>query len=165
MLVSQESPKKCISPEHSPRPFTIMFFLADDTIEIREQYPLNCGRRVVTSASKRFQCTGSRRARFTGRLWGKNVSCFALFCLSKEQEAHAPSKWTLLATGHSFPLQLNVPYVTARSAGSLAGTTSRSSSDGERCRWAPTRSRDLRRKRERRTSSSFEREVQLTTLV
>jgi hypothetical protein len=22
-----------------------MFFLADDTIEIREQYPLNCGRR------------------------------------------------------------------------------------------------------------------------
>ena len=26
------------------RPFTIMFFLADDTLEISEQYPLNCGR-------------------------------------------------------------------------------------------------------------------------
>ena len=26
------------------RPFRIMFFLADDTMEISEQYPLNCGR-------------------------------------------------------------------------------------------------------------------------
>jgi hypothetical protein len=26
------------------RPFIILYFLADDTMEIREQYPLNCGR-------------------------------------------------------------------------------------------------------------------------
>jgi hypothetical protein len=26
------------------RPFIVLFFLADDTVEIREQYPLNCGR-------------------------------------------------------------------------------------------------------------------------
>eukprot|EP00913_Durusdinium_trenchii_P019847 g18655.t1 len=32
------------TPQFERRPFTIMFFLADDTIEIREQYPLNCGR-------------------------------------------------------------------------------------------------------------------------
>merc|ERR1711904_402788 len=30
--------------QYERRPFTIMFFLADDTVEIREQYPLNCGR-------------------------------------------------------------------------------------------------------------------------
>ncbi|CAE7679512.1 EFHC1 [Symbiodinium microadriaticum] len=32
------------TPQFERRPFTIMFFLADDMIEIREQYPLNCGR-------------------------------------------------------------------------------------------------------------------------
>eukprot|EP00747_Dinoflagellata_sp_TGD_P211066 gnl/TRDRNA2_/TRDRNA2_84270_c1_seq1.p1 gnl/TRDRNA2_/TRDRNA2_84270_c1~~gnl/TRDRNA2_/TRDRNA2_84270_c1_seq1.p1 ORF type:complete len:576 (-),score=143.73 gnl/TRDRNA2_/TRDRNA2_84270_c1_seq1:146-1732(-) len=26
------------------RPFTLLFYLGDDTVEIREQYPLNCGR-------------------------------------------------------------------------------------------------------------------------
>merc|ERR1712070_959702 len=30
--------------QYERRPFTIMLFLADDTVEIREQYPLNCGR-------------------------------------------------------------------------------------------------------------------------
>jgi len=32
------------TPQFERRPFTIMFFLADDQLEIREQYPLNCGR-------------------------------------------------------------------------------------------------------------------------
>jgi hypothetical protein len=32
------------TPQFERRPFTILFFLADDTIEIRELYPLNCGR-------------------------------------------------------------------------------------------------------------------------
>jgi len=32
------------TPQFERRPFIIMFFLADDTIEIREMYPLNCGR-------------------------------------------------------------------------------------------------------------------------
>jgi len=31
-------------PQHERRPFVILYFLADDTVEIREQYPLNCGR-------------------------------------------------------------------------------------------------------------------------
>merc|ERR1711904_389385 len=30
--------------QYERRPFTIMLFLADNTVEIREQYPLNCGR-------------------------------------------------------------------------------------------------------------------------
>ncbi|KAF4667259.1 EF-hand domain (C-terminal) containing [Perkinsus chesapeaki] len=30
--------------QYERRPFTIFYFLSDDTIEIREQYPLNCGR-------------------------------------------------------------------------------------------------------------------------
>jgi hypothetical protein len=30
--------------QYERRPFTLMFFLADNTVEIREQYPLNCGR-------------------------------------------------------------------------------------------------------------------------
>jgi hypothetical protein len=32
------------TPQYERRPFTIMFFLANNTVEIREQYPLNCGR-------------------------------------------------------------------------------------------------------------------------
>lgn len=32
------------TPQFERRPFTLMFFLADDKIEIRESYPLNCGR-------------------------------------------------------------------------------------------------------------------------
>jgi len=32
------------TPQFERRPFTILFFLADDTIQIREMYPLNCGR-------------------------------------------------------------------------------------------------------------------------
>lgn len=32
------------TPQFERRPFTILFFLADDTLEIRELYPLNCGR-------------------------------------------------------------------------------------------------------------------------
>merc|ERR1719191_2660606 len=32
------------TPQYERRPFTILFFLADNTVEIREQYPLNCGR-------------------------------------------------------------------------------------------------------------------------
>lgn len=32
------------TPIFERRPFTILFFLADDQVEIREQYPLNCGR-------------------------------------------------------------------------------------------------------------------------
>merc|ERR1719345_497792 len=32
------------TPQYERRPFTLLFFLADDTVEIREQYPLNCGR-------------------------------------------------------------------------------------------------------------------------
>uniref|UniRef100_A0A7S0B7I4 EF-hand domain-containing protein 1 n=1 Tax=Pyrodinium bahamense TaxID=73915 RepID=A0A7S0B7I4_9DINO len=32
------------TPQFERRPFVILFFLADDTIEIREMYPLNCGR-------------------------------------------------------------------------------------------------------------------------
>jgi Ca2+-binding EF-hand superfamily protein len=31
-------------PTFERRPFVILYFLADDTLEIREQYPLNCGR-------------------------------------------------------------------------------------------------------------------------
>mmetsp|Transcript_81867 Transcript_81867/g.228093 ORF Transcript_81867/g.228093 Transcript_81867/m.228093 type:complete len:747 (+) Transcript_81867:82-2322(+) len=31
-------------PQFERRPFVILYFLADDTVEIREQYPLNCGR-------------------------------------------------------------------------------------------------------------------------
>jgi Ca2+-binding EF-hand superfamily protein len=33
-----------MTAQYECRPFTIMYFLADDTVEIREQYPLNCGR-------------------------------------------------------------------------------------------------------------------------
>merc|ERR1719502_2045428 len=33
-----------LTAQYECRPFTIMYFLADDTVEIREQYPLNCGR-------------------------------------------------------------------------------------------------------------------------
>jgi len=32
------------TPQFERRPFILMFFLADDTMEIREMYPLNCGR-------------------------------------------------------------------------------------------------------------------------
>lgn len=32
------------TPTFERRPFVILFFLADDTIELREMYPLNCGR-------------------------------------------------------------------------------------------------------------------------
>mmetsp|Transcript_135835 Transcript_135835/g.240149 ORF Transcript_135835/g.240149 Transcript_135835/m.240149 type:complete len:755 (+) Transcript_135835:111-2375(+) len=32
------------TPQFERRPFTLLFFLADDTMEIREMYPLNCGR-------------------------------------------------------------------------------------------------------------------------
>lgn len=32
------------TPQFERRPFTLLFFLADDTVEIRELYPLNCGR-------------------------------------------------------------------------------------------------------------------------
>lgn len=32
------------TPTFERRPFIILYFLADDTMEIREQYPLNCGR-------------------------------------------------------------------------------------------------------------------------
>jgi Ca2+-binding EF-hand superfamily protein len=32
------------TPQYERRPFTILFFLSDDTVEIREKYPLNCGR-------------------------------------------------------------------------------------------------------------------------
>merc|ERR1719410_43417 len=32
------------TPQFERRPFVILFFLADDTVEIREQYPLNAGR-------------------------------------------------------------------------------------------------------------------------
>merc|ERR1719486_993942 len=32
------------TPQFERRPFIILFFLADDTMEIRELYPLNCGR-------------------------------------------------------------------------------------------------------------------------
>merc|ERR1719324_716248 len=31
-------------PQFERRPFMILFFLSDDTVGIREQYPLNCGR-------------------------------------------------------------------------------------------------------------------------
>jgi Ca2+-binding EF-hand superfamily protein len=33
-----------MTAQYECRPFTLMYFLADDTCEIREQYPLNCGR-------------------------------------------------------------------------------------------------------------------------
>jgi hypothetical protein len=33
-----------MTPTYERRPFMILYFLADDTVEIREQYPLNCGR-------------------------------------------------------------------------------------------------------------------------
>merc|ERR1711904_190018 len=33
-----------MTAQYERRPFTIMYFLADNTVEIREQYPLNCGR-------------------------------------------------------------------------------------------------------------------------
>jgi hypothetical protein len=32
------------TPQFERRPFILLFFLADDTMEIREMYPLNCGR-------------------------------------------------------------------------------------------------------------------------
>lgn len=32
------------TPQFERRPFTILFFIADDTMEMRELYPLNCGR-------------------------------------------------------------------------------------------------------------------------
>merc|ERR1712050_347277 len=32
------------TPQFERRPFEILFFLADDQVEIREKYPLNCGR-------------------------------------------------------------------------------------------------------------------------
>eukprot|EP00928_Gymnodinium_smaydae_P024379 TRINITY_DN1973_c0_g1_i1.p1 TRINITY_DN1973_c0_g1~~TRINITY_DN1973_c0_g1_i1.p1 ORF type:complete len:748 (+),score=189.87 TRINITY_DN1973_c0_g1_i1:116-2359(+) len=32
------------TPQFERRPFLILFFLSDDEVEIREQYPLNCGR-------------------------------------------------------------------------------------------------------------------------
>jgi hypothetical protein len=32
------------TPQFERRPFNIMFYLADDNVEIRELYPLNCGR-------------------------------------------------------------------------------------------------------------------------
>jgi len=33
-----------LTAQYECRPFTILYFLANDTVEIREQYPLNCGR-------------------------------------------------------------------------------------------------------------------------
>merc|ERR1712144_173540 len=33
-----------LTAQYECRPFTLLYFLADDTVEIREQYPLNCGR-------------------------------------------------------------------------------------------------------------------------
>mmetsp|Transcript_14920 Transcript_14920/g.34005 ORF Transcript_14920/g.34005 Transcript_14920/m.34005 type:complete len:747 (-) Transcript_14920:184-2424(-) len=33
-----------VTPQFERRPFIILYFLADDTLQIREQYPLNCGR-------------------------------------------------------------------------------------------------------------------------
>jgi len=32
------------TPQFERRPFVILFFLADDTVEVRELYPVNCGR-------------------------------------------------------------------------------------------------------------------------
>ena len=32
------------TPQFERRPFNILFYLADDKVEIRELYPLNCGR-------------------------------------------------------------------------------------------------------------------------
>merc|ERR1719253_1207288 len=33
-----------LTAQYERRPFILFYFLADDTMEIREQYPLNCGR-------------------------------------------------------------------------------------------------------------------------
>merc|ERR550537_1671694 len=33
-----------MTAQYECRPFTVLYFLANDTVEIREQYPLNCGR-------------------------------------------------------------------------------------------------------------------------
>ena len=41
------------TPIYERRPFTIFYFLSDDTIEIREQYPLNCGREEFAIFAKR----------------------------------------------------------------------------------------------------------------
>merc|ERR1719253_2526730 len=32
-----------LTAQYERRPFILFYFLADDTMEIREQYPLNCG--------------------------------------------------------------------------------------------------------------------------
>ena len=42
-----------ITGQFERRPFLIMYFLADDTIQIREQYPLNCGRDAFALFCKR----------------------------------------------------------------------------------------------------------------
>merc|ERR1719169_183945 len=44
-----------LTAQYECRPFTIMYFLADDTVEIREQYPLNCGRDTFPIFFRRAQ--------------------------------------------------------------------------------------------------------------
>ncbi|CAD7942901.1 unnamed protein product [Amoebophrya sp. A25] len=44
-----------LTPQYERRPFIIMYFLADDTIQIREQYPLNSGRDGFPILCKRMR--------------------------------------------------------------------------------------------------------------
>merc|ERR1712193_605659 len=48
------------TPQYERRPFTILFFLSDDTIEIREQYPLNCGRDNFPIFFRRAKLAGGK---------------------------------------------------------------------------------------------------------
>merc|ERR1719428_1277893 len=50
------------TPQYERRPFTILFFLADNTVEIREQYPLNCGRDNFPIFFRRGKLTRSVKA-------------------------------------------------------------------------------------------------------
>jgi len=44
-----------ITAQYERRPFIIMYFLSNDTIQIREQYPLNCGRDAFPLFCKRMR--------------------------------------------------------------------------------------------------------------
>merc|ERR1719487_1094391 len=51
------------TPQYERRPFIILFFLADNTVEIRENYPLNCGRDNFPIFFRRGKLTKSVQAK------------------------------------------------------------------------------------------------------
>merc|ERR1719395_52112 len=55
-----------LTAQYERRPVTIFYYLADDTVEIREQYPLNCGRDNFPRYFKRGKLAKTKTAEVIG---------------------------------------------------------------------------------------------------